>query len=61
MLFGKRHTTKIEANEPIVTDYREQCKTTSEAKLRRQMYERIARGNALIEAEENARRMWRGG
>lgn len=30
-----------------------------EAELRRLMYERIARGNALAEIEENARRMWR--
>lgn len=32
----------------------------SEAEIRRQMYERIARGNALAEIEENARREWRG-
>ena len=31
-----------------------------EAELRRQMYERIAQGNALAEVEENARRIWRG-
>lgn len=31
-----------------------------EAELRRQMYERIARGHALMEAEEAARRKWRG-
>jgi hypothetical protein len=30
------------------------------AKLRRQMYERIARGHALAEAENAARRKWRG-
>ena len=29
------------------------------AELRRLMYERIAQGNALTEAEENARRIWR--
>lgn len=30
------------------------------AELRRQMYERIARGHALAEAEDMARRRWRG-
>lgn len=30
------------------------------AARRRQMYERIARGNALAEAEEAAQRRWRG-
>jgi hypothetical protein len=30
------------------------------AALRRAMYERIARGNAHAEAEDTARRMWRG-
>lgn len=34
--------------------------TTSQADLRRQMYERIAQGNALAEAEDHARRMWGG-
>lgn len=29
------------------------------SELRRQMYERIAEGNALVEAEECARRQWR--
>ena len=29
-------------------------------KRRQRMYERIARGNALAEAEENAHRKWRG-
>ena len=32
----------------------------SESERRRQMYERIAMGNALAEAEEDARRKWRG-
>lgn len=32
----------------------------SKAELRRQMYERIAQGNALAEAEEYASRMWNG-
>ena len=31
-----------------------------EAELRRQMYERIAQGNALAEAEDQARKLWRG-
>jgi len=31
-----------------------------EATQRRLMYERIAQGNALVEAEENARRKWCG-
>jgi hypothetical protein len=31
------------------------------AALRRAMYERIARGNAHAEAEDRARRRWRGG
>lgn len=35
--------------------------TANEADLRRKMYERIARGNALAEAEESARRTWRDG
>jgi hypothetical protein len=49
----------LEAEETIVI--REDGETITEAELRRRMYERIARGNALIEAEENARRKWRGG
>ncbi|MBZ0279245.1 MAG: hypothetical protein K8L97_00810 [Anaerolineae bacterium] len=32
----------------------------SKAELRRQMYERIAEGNGLAEAEEHARQMWKG-
>lgn len=32
----------------------------SKAELRRQMYARIARGNALAEAEVDARRTWQG-
>jgi hypothetical protein len=31
-----------------------------EAEIRRRMYERIARGNALAEAEDAAQKMWRG-
>ena len=31
------------------------------AKLRRQMYERIATGNALAEAEASARQRWQSG
>lgn len=30
----------------------------SEAELRRQMYERIAQGGAMAEAEEHASRLW---
>ena len=30
------------------------------AELRRQMYERIAQGNALAEIEDNAHRLWNG-
>ncbi len=33
--------------------------TLSEDEIRRQMYARIARGNALNEVEDNARRAWR--
>ncbi len=32
----------------------------SKAERRRQMYERIAQGNALAEAEDHARRRWNG-
>lgn len=39
--------------EPLSKD------TLSEDEIRLQMYARIARGNALAEVEENARRAWR--
>lgn len=46
---------KREVNgSPIKSD------TAQKEELRRQMYARIARGNALAEAEENARRKLRG-
>jgi hypothetical protein len=38
----------------------EDGEASSQAELRRQMYERIAQGNALAEAEDHARRMWGG-
>lgn len=58
---GENHAVQmmpLESEEAII---QEDGETITEAELRRQMYERIARGNALIEAEENARRKWRGG
>ena len=36
-----------------------QADERSEAELRRQMYERIAQGNALAEVEDHARRLWK--
>lgn len=36
------------------------AKAAQEAEIRRQMYERMARGSALAEAEDNAHRKQRG-
>ena len=44
----------------IVAHERAESVSSPEADLRRQMYERIAQGNALAEIEDKARRMWRG-
>jgi hypothetical protein len=54
----RRHNLPIppvEQSEPAANDDAEQ-----KAHLRRQMYERIARGNALAELEDNAHRNWPG-
>ena len=64
MLFGlfEKNTVKNQAVMPLeaeVAIIQEEGETVTEVELRRRMYERIARGNALIEAEENARRQWR--
>ena len=45
---------------PAVTETAHSDEEGAKAELRRQMYERIARGNALAEAEEHARRMRNG-
>ena len=45
---------------PTATEIMPSDDERSKAELRRQMYERIARGNALAEAEEHAHRMWNG-
>ena len=66
MLFRRASREKLdwrlEPVAPSVTAVRTQ--DTSDAEQaeagRRLMYERIAQGNALTEAEENARRKWRG-
>ena len=41
------------AAEPV------EAESVDVAELRRRMYERIARGNALAHVEENARQAWR--
>ena len=45
---------------PLTTQIAASDQERSKAELRRQLYERIAQGNALAEAEEHARRMWNG-
>jgi hypothetical protein len=50
----------ISALTPLATEIAYSDKELSESELRRQMYERIAQGSALNEAEEHARRMWNG-
>ena len=48
----------IRAPEVAENTHSDEELTTAER--RRQMYERIARGNALAEAEDHARRKWQG-
>jgi hypothetical protein len=55
----KLEFTPVQPVEMVARESAENV-TSPEADLRRQMYERIARGNALAEVEDNARRMWRG-
>jgi len=49
------HMTPVEADETETTD-----EAVSDEELRRQMYERIAQGHAMSEAEDHARRKWQG-
>lgn len=49
------HGSPVEAPEAAADG-----EAAREAELRRQMYERIAQGNALAEVEEHARRKWMG-
>jgi hypothetical protein len=59
--FVENRETELPISEPVKPEMLQDRNVAgNEADLRRQMYERIARGNALIEAEENAQRMWRG-
>jgi hypothetical protein len=54
-----RYAPQVDAAEiPVRGD--DGGEAARKAALRRAMYERIARGNALAEAEETARRRWRG-
>ncbi len=49
------------ASDPVQTAFHEDAKPnqTTEAELRRQMYERMALGSAIEEIEVSARRKWR--
>jgi hypothetical protein len=54
-----RYAPQVDAAEiPVRGD--DGGEAARKAALRRAMYERIARGNALAEAEDRARRRWRG-
>ncbi len=46
--------------EPTKTDHGDDSSLMDKAELRQQMYERMARGSALAEVEENASRKRRG-
>lgn len=51
------------SNSPCGSDgqlQEDKCKEQTDAERRRLLYERIARGNALAEVEEAARRKWSG-
>jgi len=52
--------TPVVISAPSITEivYREE--EVSKDELRRQMYERIAAGNGLADAEEHARQIWKG-
>lgn len=58
------HPTETQTRPYIViepaTETQDEPASLSTAELRRQMYERIARGNALVEAEAEANRKWQG-
>lgn len=58
------HPTETQTRPYIViepaTEPQDEPAPLSTAELRRQMYERIARGNALVEAEAEANRKWQG-
>ena len=66
MLFGKKSKEKqdlpvslSELVQPMVRND-DKADIPQQSDLQRQMYERIAAGNALAEAEDNARHQWRG-
>ncbi len=50
----------VVAPAPSVTEIVYCEEKVSKDELRRQMYERIAAGNALAEAEEHAHQIWKG-
>jgi hypothetical protein len=52
--------TALIAMLPVDERKHEDADRQRKAELRRQMYARIAQRNALIEAEDTARRKWRG-
>jgi len=56
-----KSNTQITRVEPVASTMQKETVTdaSSEAEVRRQMYERMARGHALAEAEESASRKWR--
>lgn len=60
------HPTREVKILPVIVTETTTTKTTysdedvSKAELRRQMYERIAQGNGLAEAEEHAHQAWKG-
>lgn len=63
MIYRRTSTDRIESCVPhaeVGTHQENARDEAQEAELRRLMYERIARGNALVEAEEAARRKWTG-
>lgn len=54
------HPTRELRIVPPATDIADHNEEVSKAEIRRQMYERIARGHALAEAEDHARRVRHG-
>lgn len=50
--------TPVVVPVPAATETAAGGEERSKAELRRQLYERIAQGHALADAEEHARRMW---
>lgn len=51
-----RHTAPTRNENQVLNE----STAPEKAELRRLMYERIAQGNALFDAEETARRRWQG-